>query len=202
LQPEQGGGATLSTTETGPEVRLADVRAAERRGEKLYLLPFWSHRAARPGPGPWVFSQWWPAPFVVDGVRYASAESWMMAAKARLAGDEDVLARILATDDPAEAKALGRQVRGFDARAWEERGHAAVVEGNLAKFSQHPHLGAYLLSTHPAVLVEASPADAVWGIGLEAAHPDARVPSRWPGRNLLGFALMDVRDRLLAGEAA
>jgi ribA/ribD-fused uncharacterized protein len=189
----------MSTIDGGPDVRLAGLRAAEQRGDRLYLVPFWSHRAARPGPGPWVLSQWWPAPFTVDGVRYASAETYMMAAKARLAGDDETLARILVTDDPAEAKRLGRGVRGFDARAWEGRGYGAVVEGNVAKFTQHPDLGAYLLSTHPAVLVEASPQDAVWGIGLEARHPDSRAPSRWPGRNLLGFALMEVRERLLGG---
>jgi ribA/ribD-fused uncharacterized protein len=91
-------------------------------------------------------------------------------------------------------------VRGFDAAAWESHGYQAVVNGNLAKFSQHGDLAAYLLSTHPAVLVEASPVDAVWGIGLEAGDRDARLPSRWRGRNLLGFALTEVRERLVAGE--
>ncbi len=184
-----------------PADRLADLRAAERRGEKLYLVHFWSHRPGRDAPGPWVLSQWWPASIEVDGVPYASAETYMMAAKARLASDAETLARILATDDPAGAKALGRQVRGFDPVAWEGFGYETVIAGNLAKFTQHAELGAYLLSTHPAVLVEASPQDAVWGIGLDAAQPDARLPSRWTGRNLLGFALMEVRERLIAGTA-
>ncbi len=82
---------------------------------------------------------------------------------------------------------------------WETHGYDVGIEGNLAKFTQHPDLHAYLLGTHPAVLVEASPQDAVWGIGLDAAQREARTPSRWPGRNLLGFALMEVRERLIAG---
>jgi ribA/ribD-fused uncharacterized protein len=182
-----------------PARRLAEVVEAERRGDKLYLVPFWSHRAARPGPGPWVLSQWWPVPVTVSDDTYPSAEAYMMAAKARLFGDAETLELILATDDPAEAKTLGRGVRGFDPEVWEAHCYGVVVAGNLAKFTQHPELGAYLLSTHPAVLVEASPQDAMWGIGLEAAHRDARSPSRWRGRNLLGFALTEVRERLVAG---
>ena len=187
------------TRPVDPAKRLADLLEAERRGDKLYLVPFWSHRAARPGPGPWVLSQWWPVPFTVSGQTYPSAEAYMMAAKARLFDDAETLARILATDDPAEAKTLGRGVRGFDPAVWESHGYDVVVAANLAKFTQHPELGAYLLSTHPAVLVEASPQDAMWGIGLDAAHRDARSPSRWRGRNLLGFALTEVRERLVAG---
>jgi ribA/ribD-fused uncharacterized protein len=183
-----------------PAARLAELRDAELRGEKLYLVHFWSHRAARPGPGPWVLSQWWPARFTVDGVSYPSAEAYMMAAKARVFGDDETLARILATDDPAEAKTLGRGVHGFDPAVWESRGYEAVVEANRAKFGQHADLQAYLLSTHPAVLVEASPVDDVWGIGLDAGQRDARLPTRWRGRNLLGFALTEVRERLVADE--
>ena len=187
------------TRPVDPARRLAALLEAERRGDKLYLVPFWSHRAARPAPGPWVLSQWWPAPFAVSGQTYPSAEAYMMAAKARLFDDAETLARILATDDPAEAKTLGRGVRGFDPAVWESHGYDVVVTANLAKFTQHPELGAYLLSTHPAVLVEASPQDAMWGIGLEAGHRDARAPSRWRGRNLLGFALTEVREQLVTG---
>ena len=182
-----------------PAVRLAELLAAERRGDKLYLVPFWSHRAARPGPGPWVLSQWWPVSITVDGEHHPSAEAYMMAAKARLFDDHETLARIRATHDPAEAKALGRTVRGFDPAVWASRGYDAVIEANRAKFTQHADLQAYLLATHPAVLVEASPQDAVWGIGLDAAQRDARSPSRWPGRNLLGFALTEVREQLISG---
>jgi ribA/ribD-fused uncharacterized protein len=76
-----------------------------------------------------------------------------------------------------------------------------VTRGNVAKFGQHEDLRAFLLATDERVLVEASPRDAVWGIGLGASNPDARIPERWRGRNLLGFALMEARSRLRAARA-
>lgn len=79
---------------------------------------------------------------------------------------------------------------------WAAHRFAAVVDGNRGMFGADPQLGAYLLGTGDAVLVEASPVDAIWGIGLAADHPDAPHPSRWPGLNLLGFALMQVRAEL------
>jgi ribA/ribD-fused uncharacterized protein len=132
----------------------------------------------------------------VDGVVYPTAEHWMMAGKARLFGDEEALTAVLATADPRAAKAAGRRVRGFDESRWYAAGYRIVVAGNLAKFGQHPDLGQFLLATGGQVLVEASPRDRIWGIGLSADHPDSRVPSRWRGLNQLGFALMEVRERL------
>lgn len=122
----------------------------------------------------------------------------MMAEKARLFGDDAALARVLAAASPAEAKAVGREVRGYDDARWEEARAAAVVRGNLAKFGQNAELGSFLASTGARVLVEASPHDRIWGIGMAASNPDARDPARWRGRNLLGFALMDVRAQLSA----
>ena len=163
---------------------------------KEYLL-FWGHQ---PGPDGAVtkscFSQWWPAAFTVAGDTYATAEHWMMAKKARLFGDAEVLAQILTAGSPAEAKKLGRKIQGFDAAAWDARKYEIVVAGNHHKFSQHPTLAAFLLGTGERVLVEASPVDAIWGIGLAADHADAENPDRWRGENLLGFALMEVRDQL------
>ena len=142
------------------------------------------------------FSQWYPAAFEVAGDTYATAEHWMMAEKAHLFGSNDVRARILAAKHPAEAKKLGREVTGFDPLVWDAQKYDLVVTGNYHKFSQHAELQEYLLTTGDRVLVEASPVDAIWGIGLAADHPDALQPARWPGQNLLGFALMEVRDQL------
>jgi hypothetical protein len=103
---------------------------------------------------------------------------------------------ILAAEHPAEAKKLGRLVRGFDDAVWEAERYAIVVRGNLAKFGQHEELRRYLLSTAPRILVEASPRDRVWGIGLGGHNEKAQRPSEWRGRNLLGFALTTVRERL------
>ena len=133
---------------------------------------------------------------MVDGVRYATAEHWMMAGKARLFDDADALAKVLANDDPGAAKAAGRAVRGFDEARWLAHRFDLVVAGNHAKFAQHPVLERFLLSTGDQVLVEASPVDAIWGIGLAAGDPRAHDPAQWPGLNLLGFALMAVRERL------
>lgn len=181
-----------------PAAALAALKERERAGDLPPLLFFWGHSARAGAVTRACLSQWFVAPFEIEGVTYPSAEHFMMAAKARLFGDEDALAAILAAATPADAKALGRRVRGFDPAVWDAAGHPAVVTANVAKFGQNPELGAFLVGTGDAVLVEASPVDPVWGIGLAADAPDAAVPSRWRGRNLLGFALMAVRDRLRA----
>ena len=170
-------------------------------GAQPKWLMFWGHRPQSDGSvGAGCLSQWWPAPFVVDGVEYTSAEHWMMAGKARLFGDDDAVPAILAARTPAEAKNLGRLVRGFDDARWTAARFELVVAGNVAKFGQDPALRGYLLGTANRVLVEASPMDRIWGIGLGAASEHAVDPSRWRGLNLLGFSLMEARERLLREE--
>ena len=97
---------------------------------------------------------------------------------------------------PAQAKALGREVSGFDEAAWEEHRWDIVVDGSVAKFQSDPTLTDYLLATKNRVLVEASPRDRIWGIGLAADSEFAERPAQWRGLNLLGFALMEARARL------
>lgn len=179
-----------------PADRMAELLTAEAEGRLPGFVAFWSERALAPYPGPWVLSQWWESPFSLDGVTYRTAEAYMMAEKARLFGDEDSLALILAAEDPGETKRLGREVTPFDPETWNARRYDVVVRGNVAKFTAHDDLRAYLLSTAPRVLVEASPVDRVWGIGWSAADAEAQRPGAWRGANLLGFALMDVRERL------
>ncbi|MBY0396758.1 MAG: NADAR family protein [Thermoleophilia bacterium] len=176
---------------------LDELRRRAEAGETFDFLFFWGHRPARDGSiTAACLSQWFASPFEVGGVRYATAEHFMMAGKARLFGDATALRRILDAPTPGEAKTLGRKVAGFDAGAWAAERSRIVVEGNLAKFGQNPRLRAFLAGTAGRVLVEASPADAIWGIGLAASDPAAANPALWPGLNLLGFALMEVRDRL------
>ncbi len=120
----------------------------------------------------------------------------MMAEKARLFGDNENRQRILGAGSPGAAKAIGREVRGFRDEIWCQERFGIVVNANLAKFSQNPGLSTYLLGTRNRVLVEASPRDRIWGIGLDAKDPRAESPLQWKGLNLLGFALMGVREQL------
>ncbi|TDQ04577.1 NADAR family protein [Labedaea rhizosphaerae] len=179
--------------------RVAELVRREAAGENIEYVRFWGHRPRKDGRiGTACLSQWWPAAFVVGGERFATAEHFMMVGKARLFGDEEAAMKILETDEPAAAKKLGRTVRGFDDETWQAAAFDIVVRGNLAKFDQHDDLGKFLVGTGDAVLVEASPVDPVWGIGLAADDPRATTPSTWRGTNLLGFALMEVRDRLVS----
>ena len=168
--------------------------ARTARKQKTKYLYFWGHRPTANGTlSGSCLSQWWASPFEVDGVRYATAEHWMMAGKARLFGDDGAADRIVKASHPDCAKRLGREVRGFDQDRWDEHRFDLVMEGNRAKFSQHPDLREFLLGTGERVLVEASPVDRIWG-----AADDDRIadPHAWRGLNLLGFALMTVRDEL------
>lgn len=176
---------------------LDALRARHLAGERFDCTYFWGHRPRADGAiGTACFSQWYPAAFTLDGVDYRSAEHAMMAGKARLFGDALALQRILAADTPDAAKALGRGVAGFDAAVWDAHRFDIVVRANLAKFGQDAALAAHLRASGQTVLVEASPVDPVWGIGLAADDPRAADPACWQGLNLLGFALMDVRARL------
>lgn len=170
---------------------------ALRTGERPKYLCFWGHRPLAGGViGKPCLSQWWPVSFHENDDGYRSAEHYMMAEKARLFGDEETRARILAATSPAAAKKLGRDVRGFENARWEAARFDIVVRGNLLKFGQNPGLREFLLGTGSRVLVEASPVDRIWGIGLTADDPGAENPERWRGLNLLGFALMEARRRL------
>jgi ribA/ribD-fused uncharacterized protein len=144
------------------------------------------------------FSQWHPSPFVAGGVEFKNAEQYMMYGKAKMFGSDAIAEEVMATTSSKEMKALGRQVAGFDQQTWNDRKLKLVMLGNLYKFRQNPELGHILLGTDGKVLVEASPYDKIWGIGLRDNHPDACDPSKWPGQNLLGKALMQVRHKLLA----
>ena len=175
----------------------AELTAAMASGFEPQFVFFWGHHAKAPGVADRsCFSQWFESPFVVDGVTYATAEHWMMVQKARRFQDTEAARAILEATTPAEAKALGRGVRGFDDAAWAGKRFELVIAGNVAKFSAHPALKAVLLETQSAVLVEAAPRDQIWGIGLSASNPRAVTPEHWRGQNLLGFALMQVRDHL------
>jgi hypothetical protein len=179
---------------------IGALRRAVDGGRSFRYRYFWGHRPRSDGQlSDSMFSQWWPSAFEEDGLRFASAEMYMMAGKARLFGDEETLASILAAGDPATCKALGRRVRGFDDARWKQARFDLVTRGNAAKFGQDDALREYLLATGDEILVEASPRDRIWGIGLGRKSELALDPRTWQGRNLLGFALVRARA-ILRGE--
>lgn len=157
---------------------------------------FWGHTDRGEGLTKACLSQWFPCSFVVDGQYYNCAEQYMMAEKARIFGDEEIRQQILAEYSQLAMKKLGRKVRNYDDVTWKEKRFDVVVKGNIAKFAQNEKLQNFLLSTSEKILVEACPKDTVWGIGLDESSPEAIQPSKWEGENLLGFALMEVRDIL------
>jgi ribA/ribD-fused uncharacterized protein len=164
---------------------------------KLEFLFFWGHQPNRDGSlSKSCLSQWWVSPFEVDGIVYKTAEHWMMAGKARLFNDHNIAKQIIETDSPAEIKKKGRLVAGFEPATWNKEKFNIVVAGNFHKFSGNKALSEFLLNTADSVLVEASPVDSIWGIGMAENDPSINNPPQWKGENLLGYALMEVRDKL------
>ena len=141
-------------------------------------------------------SNWHKCRFTLDGAEYNCCEQFMMAVKARVFGDRDTEAAVLKAKSPREQKALGRQVAGFDADQWNAVSRGIVYRANVAKFQQNADLAQLLLATGDRTIVEASPLDRIWGIGLAQDDPRASDPTQWQGTNWLGVALMQARDEL------
>lgn len=178
-------------------INIQLLRARYQAGERFNYLFFLGHSGNEISKN--CLSQWYPVNFEKEGVHYSSAEQFMMAAKAKLFNDTSTYNKILAITEPSDIKALGRQVKGFDQVVWDKHCLQIVIEGNFAKFSQNPLLLSYLQSTGDKVLVEASPYDNVWGIGLSETANNLDNPLVWRGSNLLGFSLMIVREQLNKG---
>ena len=167
------------------------------RGDTLKYIFFWGHtNKFNEEVGKFCFSQWFESPFTVDNITYKTAEHWMMAQKALLFNDKNIFDKIINCDKPGEAKDLGRQVLGYDEQTWNNRKFEIVKLGNIHKFNQHPKLADFLLKTDNRILVEASPVDTIWGIGLSPDSNEIENIYAWRGQNLLGFALMAARDFL------
>ena len=156
-------------------------------GESDWCVAFWH--------APHWGAQWLKCEFVVDGITFNCAEQFMMYQKAKLFNDRRTAEHILTLTEPKLMKASGRKVTPFDENKWNEHSMRIVTEGNLAKFSQNPSLKAALLATAEKVIVEASPLDTIWGIGVGV---EKAVASRenWRGQNKLGQCLMAVRTQL------
>jgi ribA/ribD-fused uncharacterized protein len=146
------------------------------------------------------FSQWCDSTFVIDGITYSCTEQWMMAEKARLFGDTETLALIMEAQLPSDQKKLGRKVKGFNVDKWNAVAKDVVYKGNYAKFTQNPAMKECLLATIGTTLVEASPYDKIWGIGMSAFDAMGRSREEWKGLNWLGEVLTQLRNDLDTGE--
>jgi ribA/ribD-fused uncharacterized protein len=166
-------------------------------GDALKYIYFWGHtNKFNETVGKFCFSQWFESPFIVENKTYKTTEHWMMSQKALLFNDMITYEKIMLADKPVEAKDLGREVIGFDDQIWNANRFEIVKIGNIHKFNQNPVFADYLLKTGDRVLVEASPVDIVWGIGLSQDSREIDNVYAWRGLNLLGFVLMAVRDFL------
>lgn len=164
-------------------------------GERMKYIFFWGHRPSADGSiTKSCFSQWFDCRFTVDGVEYSTAEQYMMAQKALLFSDRKIYNDIMNASHPKQFKDLGRQISGFDEKIWNQHKTDIVINGNIAKFSQNQELKYFLLNTNNRILVEASPYDKIWGIGMKSDDTRCENPTLWDGENLLGFCLMEVRD--------
>lgn len=160
-----------------------------KEGKSDFLF-FWGNDVDNP------YSQWQPSPFTIGDYTFPTAEHWMMLQKALYFKDEESAKIIMSNPNPDAAKRQGRLVKNFDANKWAEVAYDLVVAGNEEKFKQNPDMLKRLLGTGDRVIVEASPYDKIWGIGMGIDHKDIRNPEKWQGENLLGYALMEVRDTL------
>ena len=141
-------------------------------------------------------SNWYLSDFKVDGIKYSSLEQYMMYQKARYFKDDEIMDEILKTDNPSEIKALGRKVSNFNSNIWNGIRQIVIYKGLLAKFNQNDDLKEKLKATGDDILAECSRSDRIWGIGLSLEDDDRLDISKWKGQNLLGYALMMVRQQL------
>jgi len=141
-----------------------------------------------------IFSQWYPCNFNVNNINFNCAEQFMMYRKALLFQDKEAVKRILNSREPEEQKRIGQEVKGYRDDVWIPQREVIVYEGNYAKFTQNPELYMNLMLTQGTILVEASPKDTIWGIGLSADDPRAQDEKSWKGQNLLGKILTKLRE--------
>lgn len=148
------------------------------------------------------FSQWYPCKFTVTfkseykrdiNVTFVNAEQWMMFRKAQTFGDLDQAGKILKEKSPSKVKEMGRRVKHFDEKQWDVEKYDIVRQGNIYKFSQNPELKKAILATKNKYIIEASPYDKVWGVGLGAKNKNIYDTDKWKGQNLLGKAIMSTR---------
>lgn len=141
-----------------------------------------------------IFSQWYPSRFMIKEVIYNCAEQYMMAQKAILFDDREAWEKIMDSNHPRDQKAIGRTIKDFDKDKWEAVCKQYVYDANYAKFTQNNKLYDGLMDTLATTLVEASPEDKIWGIGLAENDPRCLDRATWQGTNWLGEIITKVRE--------
>lgn len=141
-------------------------------------------------------SNWYLSDFTAEGIPFSSMEQYMMYKKAVLFEDYETAKEILCTKDVGKIKALGRQVKNYNDVIWNGRRQVIIYQGLLEKFRQNQELKERLLQTGNAILAECAVQDKIWGIGVSMKDERQFTISKWKGQNLLGFALMEVREKL------
>ncbi len=141
---------------------IQNIKDRFQKKQRIKFLFFWGH-TVKDEITKSCFSQWFTGKFEENGIVYKTAEHYMMAGKARLFNDAEILEKILQASTPNQVKALGRKVKNFDPNVWNEHKYEIVKQGNLLKFSQNNKYKDFLLSTGDKILVEASPYDTIWG---------------------------------------
>ena len=175
----------------------SQTQLLQQQSARQTFIFFWGNQPSKDGViKKSCLSQWWLSDFQANAGYYCCMEQYMMSQKARLFDDQEIHKKIMSTQSQHEIKTLGRQVKNFDCKIWNKTKYAIVLNGNYYKFFTQKPLRDYLLSTQDNILVEASPYDKIWGIGLSENDNNIDNPVCWKGQNLLGFALMEVRDEI------
>jgi ribA/ribD-fused uncharacterized protein len=148
--------------------------------KEIEYLFFWGHQPSKDGSViKTCMSQWWPCEFSENGIVYKTAEHYMMASKAKVFNDTEILEKIVVCESPKDVKALGRLVKNFDAAVWDKHKYQVVTQASILKFSQNLELKNFLINTGNKIIVEASPRDLIWGIGLGENNPKSQDPKTW-----------------------
>ena len=141
-------------------------------------------------------SNWFHSDFSIDEIEFSSMEQYMMYKKAVCFSDKKIAEEILSINDVAEIKRLGRQISNYNDNIWNGMRQIIVYEGLLAKFSQNELLRRRLKMTEQMIFAECAVKDQIWGIGLAMNDPRRYNINQWNGKNLLGYTLMMVRDKV------
>ena len=141
-----------------------------------------------------IYSNWHRSGFVIDDISYNCGEQYMMHQKALLMDDEETARKIMLYSNPKRQKELGREIKNFNSKLWDKYKYEIMLKGLTEKFNQNEPLKRDLMASEADLFVEASPFDKIWGIGLDERTAHETPQSEWPGENLLGKIITEIRN--------